>query len=555
MRFPLSPIAATMLLALVHAQTFAATVAPDAGQAIREIQSAPPQLPNNDNDPLGLTLPDAPTADVKASGPSAQITGFTISGNQAIDSAPLLALLNDLRDRQVSLGELQAGANRITLYYRAHGYPLARAYLPPQDIDGGVVQIAVLEGRYGEIQVHNNSRLRSFALTPLDALKPGSAVQAGPLERSLLLLRDMPGVDVQSTLKPGATVGATDLSLDITSGPLISGSVDADNYGNEYTGEYRVGGTLNLDNPLGLGDQLTLRALDTNEDQHYYRVAYQLPLGPWTTQLGVAYSDMDYQLGRDFDVLGAHGNAQIASIYAIQPLIRSRDFSLYAQLQFDDKKLKDDIDLFASTSDKRSHLITASVNGNSRDGLLGGGLNSFSLGWSRGSLNIEDDLERLIDQLTAQTQGNFNKANLSLLRLQHVTERVSLYGQFQGQWADGNLDSSEKMTLGGAYGVRAYPQGEVSGDQGWLANVELRYALPQDWQASVFVDHGEMRLNKNAWVSGENHQGLSGAGFGANWANQNWRVNASVAWRIGNDGAQSSGERTPRIWGQVSRYF
>lgn len=550
MRFvsPLIGGAASLLSLSVMAATL-----PDAGQSQQNIDQRPLQLPGKQR--LELNLPDAPFTEAKVGGPSLQVKGFTLQGNSAIASEELLALLADLQGRTVSLGELQVGANRITQRYRERGYPLARAYLPAQEIDGGVVQIAVMEGRYGEVGLNNSSRVSDAALAPINALKSGDAVRSAPLERSLLLLSDTPGVEVKSTLKPGASVGATDLLVDVQPGPLLSGSIDADNYGNRFTGEYRLGGTLNVNSPLGLGDRLSVRAMGSDEDQQYGRIAYQLPIGPWSTQVGVAYSDMDYELAKNFDELKAHGNARITSLFASQPLVRSRDFSLYAQLQFDDKRLEDDIDLFDSKSDKRSRVVIATLNGNSRDDLFGGGVNSFALAWSQGSLNIDGALNQAIDDLTAGTQGRFHKLNPSLVRLQRLTDRFSLYTQLQGQWADGNLDSSEKISLGGAYGVRAYPQGEASGDQGWLANLELRYALTDAWQLSTFADHGQVRLNKDTWSNGENHRSLSAAGVGARWATHDWQVNAVAAWKIGNDDPQSDVDRSPRLWAQVVRFF
>ncbi len=539
-------------LSLLSLSVMAATL-PDAGQSQQNIDQQPLQLPGKQR--LDLNLPDAPSTEAQDGGPSLQVNGFTLQGNSAIASAELLPLLSDLQGRAVSLGELQAAANRITLAYRERGYPLARAYVPAQEIDGGVVQIAVMEGRYGEVGLNNTAQVKGAALAPLSALKTGDAVRGSTLERSLLLLADTPGVEVKSTLKPGASVGATDLLVDVQPGPLLSGSVDADNYGNRFTGEYRLGGALNVNSPLGLGDRLSLRAMGSDEDQQYGRIAYQLPIGPWSTQVGVAYSDMDYQLAKDFDDLKAHGNARITSVYAIQPLVRSRDFSLYAQLQFDDKRLKDDIDLFDSKSEKRSRVVIATLNGNSRDDLLGGGVNSFALAWSQGSLNIDGKQNQRIDDLTAGTQGRFHKLNPSLVRLQRLSDRFSLYGQLQGQWADGNLDSSEKISLGGAYGVRAYPQGEASGDQGWLANLELRYALTDTWQLSTFLDHGEVRLNKDTWSNGDNHRSLSAAGVGARWAAHDWQINAVAAWKLGNDDPQSDVDRSPRVWVQVVRFF
>lgn len=548
----LTPIALALLAAVSGLAQ--AEIAPDAGQSIRDLEATPLTLPPRQS--LELNLPDAPSTEATVSGPTLTVSRFTLSGNQAIASETLLPLLADLQNRSVSLGELQAGAARLTAYYRAQGYPLARAYLPAQEIDAGVVQVAVLEGRYGAITLNNSSRVRDSALaTQLSALQPGEAVRANPLENSLLGLQTVPGVAIQSTLRPGTAVGATDLVVDVRSTPLLSGQVDLDNYGNRFTGEYRLGGTLNLASPLGLGDRASLRVMGSDEDQQYYRAAYQLPIGPWATQVGVAYSDMDYQLAKDFEDLDAQGNARIASVFVQQALIRSRDFGLGVQLQFDDKRLQDDIDLYAFRSDKRARVITASVDGNWRDNLLGGGASAFSLGWSHGSLSLDSAQDKALDAQTARTRGDFQKFTPSLVRLQRLSERFSLYGQLQGQMADGNLDSSEKISLGGVYGVRAYPQGEASGDQGYVANLELRYALTQTWQLSSFVDHGEVRLNKHRWANGDNQRSLSATGLGATWASQGWRINTVAAWKLGNADAQSDVERTPRVWAQVSKAF
>lgn len=547
-----TPVLAGLAASLISLSVSAAT-APDAGQVQQGLDQQPLQLSPRQS--LPLNLPDAPADPAADAGPRLQVNGFTLEGNSTLGREELLGLLADLPGKELSVGQLQAAANRITRRYREQGYPLARAYLPAQEIEGGVVKIAVLEGRYGEIKVDNPVGLGGSALAPLSALKAGDAVQGQPLERSLLLLQDTPGVEVKSTLRPGASTGTTDLLVGLQQAPLVTGSVDMDNYGNRFVGQYRLGGTLNLNNPLNLGDRLSLRAMGSDQDQHYGRVAYQLPLGPWATQFGVAYSDMDYELGKDFEDLRAHGNARIASVYAIQPLVRSRDFSLFTQLQFDDKRLKDDIDLFDEKSDKHARVVTLTLNGNSRDDLLGGGVNSFALGWSQGSLTLDGAQAQRTDDATAGTRGRFHKLNPSLVRLQRLSDRFSLYTQLQGQWADGNLDSSEKLYLGGAYGVRAYPQGEASGDQGWLANVELRYALTEAWQLSTFVDHGEVRLNKDTWTSDDNHRSLSGAGFGALWAAHGWQVNAVAAWKLGNAEAESDVERTPRVWAQVVRAF
>ncbi|WP_061289352.1 ShlB/FhaC/HecB family hemolysin secretion/activation protein [Azotobacter vinelandii] len=550
MRHPLRPLFA--LCTCLPVCSVLAAILPDAGRLIQDIESTPLSIPTPQR--LDLTLPESGNEQVTAGGPKLSVKAFRLSGNQAIPSSELLPLLDDLKGRDLGLAELQQAAWRLSNHYRQRGYPLARAYLPPQEIDRGIVEIALLEGRYGQIRLQNGSRIGDRVLAgPLSPLESGAAVEGKALERSLLLLQDTPGVEVRSTLRPGASVGTTDLIVETRPAPLLSGSLDADNHGNRFMGQNRLGLTLNLNSPLGLGDLLTLRGMRSDEGQNYRRIGYQLPLGPAGTQLGVAYSDMDYELSKDFDELDAHGNARIVTAFVLQPLIRSRAFNLYGHLQFEDKFLEDDIDLFSSRSDKRLRNWSATLSGNAQDSL--GGVTGFALTYTHGDLNIDSgDVERL-DAATARTQGSFNKWNPAILRLQRLTERLSLYIHLQAQLSDGNLDSAEKFWLGGPYGVRAYPQGEATGDQGWLANIELRYALTPAWQFSTFIDHGEVHLNEDTWDAGDNHRRLSGAGVGISWNDHGWRISVVSAWKLGSERTESDVNRTPRLWAQLVRYF
>lgn len=548
----LTPLMAALGSCLLALPAFAATV-PDAGQVLQNLEQQPRR---QDPQPsLPINLPDTPNNQPTDDSPRIMVNHLRLEGNRAIPSASLLALLADMPGKEWRISELQAAANRITRHYREQGYPLARAYLPAQEIEGGIITIAVLEGRYGAVNVSDSVGLGGSALAPLSELRSGEVVQARTLERSLLLLQDTPGVDVKSTLRPGASTGTSDLLVDVQQGSRISGSVDLDNYGNRFVGQFRAGGTVNLNNPLNLGDRLTLRATGSEEAQRYGRLAYQVPVGPWATQLGVAYSDMSYKLGKDFKDLRAHGSASIVSIYALQPLIRSRSLNISTQLQFEEKRLKDDIDLFGERKSKQAQAITATLYGNHRDDWLGSGQSSFSVAWTHGQLNLDGLPAQQFDAATANTQGRFDKVNPTIARSQSLGERFNLFAQLQGQWTNSNLDSAEKLCLGGAYGVRAYPQGETCGDQGLLANVELRYALTEAWQVSTFVDHGEVRLNKHPWTRDNNHRRLSGTGIGISWATANWQVNAVTAWKIGNEKAQSDVERSPQMWVQVVRYF
>ncbi|HZX50519.1 ShlB/FhaC/HecB family hemolysin secretion/activation protein [Pseudomonas sp. XK-1] len=491
-----------------------------------------------------------------------QVNSLHLTGQSLYSETELLGLTGFTAGEELSLGQLQQMAARIAAFYHENGYFVAQAYLPAQEIQQGAVTIAVVEGRYGDISLRNQSNLSERqANSALDGLNSGEVIDSAPLESRLLLLSDTPGVNVRSTLVPGASVGAADLIVDVTPGQRVTGSIDADNAGNYYTGEYRLGATLNINNLAGQGDVATLRALSTFDGLNYGRAAYQMQFGKATA--GVAYSRMEYELGKGFSDLDANGTADIFSVFGSYPLLRSRRSNLYAQLGYDYKTFEDRIDAIPLVTDKNIHVLMASLHGNHRDDFAGGGLTAASLTWSTGVLDIETPEARAADGVTARSNGHYDKLGFHVMRLQHITDRVSLYGAVSGQVASKNLDSSEQMSLGGMYGVRAYPQGEAFGDEGYLATLEARLLLPQFSDQQVgqvhligFVDGGSVTVNKDPWDGSDNSRTLSGAGVGVNWIdNNNFSVKAYYAQKLGSEEATAAPDSNGRLWVQLVKYF
>jgi hemolysin activation/secretion protein len=490
-----------------------------------------------------------------------RVDTLRITGAQLYPEPELLALTGFTPGAQLSLVDLQAMAARITEYYRRNGYFVAQAFLPAQEIRDNAVTIAVSEGRLGEVKLRNQSRLADrVANDSLQGLAPGDVIAAPTLERRLLLLSDLPGVNVKSTLVPGAAPGTSDLLVDVVPGALITGSIDADNAGNRYTGANRIGATVNVNNPLGLGDVASLRVLTSGTGLRYARAAYQLQAG--RGQVGVAYSHLDYELGKEFARLGANGTAQIASAFGRYPLLRSRDNNVYAQLAFDAKTFQDRVDTVPAVTDRQSRVLMASLYGDHRDGFGGGGVNSYFVTAAAGQLDIETPAVRAFDAVTARTNGSFSKLTFSGMRLQRLGGPFSAYTAVNGQWASKNLDVSEKMGLGGMNAVRAFPEGEAYGDQGYIVNLEGRMdlpplgALPGHVQLIAFVDTGSVTASRNPWAPGDNRRTLSGAGVGANWAEPgNFLARAFYARKLGDDVATSAPDRSGRFWVQLVKYF
>ncbi|NPC58423.1 ShlB/FhaC/HecB family hemolysin secretion/activation protein [Caenimonas soli] len=533
---------------------------PSAGGQIQQIPPAP--VPPRPAPEIRIEQRAAPTAPAAASQVKIVVRTLRVTGASLYSEADLIALTGFAPGGELSLADLQAMAARITEHYRRNGYFAAQAFLPAQDIKDNAVTIAVSEGRYGKVALNNQSNLSDgVALNLLGGLNSGDPIATPAVESRLLLLSDQPGVNVKSTLVPGAAPGTSDLLVDVTPGQRVTGSIDADNGGNRYTGVYRIGATVNVNNPLGLGDVASLRVLTSGHGLKYARASYQLQAG--RGQVGVAYSRLDYSLGKEFESLQAHGTAEIVSVYGRYPLVRSRNDNVYVQLAYDAKTFEDKVDSVPSATDKKSGVLMASVFGDHRDSLGGGGLSSYSLTWSAGKLDIETPAALAADALTARTNGHFNKLSFSAMRLQSVGGPFSVYAGINGQLASKNLDVSEKMELGGMNAVRAYPEGEAYADQGFVATLEGRMDLPKfspqmpgHMQLVAFVDSGTVTLNKNPWVAGSNRRTLNGAGVGVNWGEPgNFMVRAYYAHKLGSGVATSSPDKSGRFWVQLVKYF
>jgi hemolysin activation/secretion protein len=495
-------------------------------------------------------------------GPKFRVKSLQLTGAQMFTPASLLEACGFRAGRAYTLAELRAMAQSIERYYQDRGYPVAQAYLPAQDSSDGVVTIAVSEGRYGQVLVRNQSRVAAPVLADgLQDIKTGALVVSAPLEHQLLLLSDLPGVQITSALVPGTTFGTSDLLVDVLPTRRVTGSVDIDNAGNYYTGALRVGATLFLNEPTGEGDVASLRLLSSGDGFNYVRTAYHLQLGP--TRVGAALSNMEYALGQELENLQANGTARSLGFFGSYPLLRARPQNLYFGASFESKRFEDRLDSVGAITEKSAHVFTASLTGDQRDRLGGRANSAFSLALSTGTLTILTSAARSFDTSTAQSNGHFSKLGFNASRLQNLSSTFALYAAINGQVASKNLDSSEKMALGGMFAVRAYPEGEAYGDEGYVLNVEARWLLPRPWRPAAgqlqlvgFVDTGRATLNKNPWSTEPNQRRLSGTGLGLHWSTPDKsQVRLVYAHTLGDEPARAAPEASERLWFQGVAYF
>ena len=439
------------------------------------------------------------------------------------------------------------------------------------------MEIAIIVGRYDQIILHKNVDIsENIIRLELGDVKNGAYIMKNSLERAIWLLNDLVGVEAKASLVPGGKTGTSNLILDLApKGARISGNVTGDNYGNRFTGKYEGSDFSAFNNLLHYGDLLTLYGASAGSGFVSGSLSYQLPLLVQGGKLELGYSRMGYVLGDDFAYLGAHGTADTINVAFNQTFKRSKAGNLYGRMGFAAKKLQDLT--AATTSDKSSNDLTAMLKGDSFDNWGGGGANSYSLSYTAGFLGIDTAADQAIDAGTGHTAGSFGKWNYTLARQQYISDRFSWVTFANGQMANKNLDSSEKMSLGGAYGVRAYPPGEASGDQGLLISSELRWTIPlgghskeatepaaEDSREKIgnvlqlagFYDYGWTMQNRYPWTDARNERTLQGAGLGLTWSNPGKAsLKIYYAWKIGSEAAVSDTDMNGRLWVQGVFYY
>lgn len=536
---------------------------PDAGSLLNQTTPPGPEptLPSS-------TLPALLDEEAESAGKEGvriKVSGFVIEGASLLPAEQLQANLSDLVGQELGLSGLRKAAARITGLYREQGYFLARAYLPTQDIVDGVVRIAVVEGRYDAVEAGGSSRLaqqHAQGILTAHQVVEGQPIERSSLERSLILLEQRSGAPVQAVMQPGATVGTSHMVIEAPSGPLFSGQLGADNYGNRYSGQNRATALLNLNSPRGVGDVASLWLMKSSDSDAVF-AAYQTPVGYHGLTLGASYSQFNYQLCCDFAPLEQKGYAKVFGVQARYPLLLTQRQIVNVGLALEHKHLNDR-SIVGELDDKDANVASLSL-----DGLAAtlNGQNRYQLALAMGDLNISGPPAYVqANAATVDTAGRYLKLRGEYQYLHFVDNGHRLLLRLSGQASDRNLDSSEKFILGGTNGVRAYPEGEAAGDQAllaradWVIPVPIQ-ALPGSLSARLFVDTGTVWLFKDtrgglASFGVPNHYNLSGVGFGFNWnLPKGLTANLEAATKIGNNpGASAKGydadgkDNDSRLW-------
>lgn len=465
------------------------------------------------------------------------------------------------RQRGITLGMIETVANTITRYYREHGFILAKAYIPQQQVRDGVVTLTVLLGELGEVEVKNNKRYKAKTIQRVfdgDLAKP---VTNDGVEEKLFLVNDFPGLSVQGYFEPGSQVGDTKLNVNVASEQWYDATERVDNHGSERSGKYRAYTDFLLHNPFRLGDQLELGLLGTFAPQNstYGSLRYSLPILSPKVKFSVGASTNDFVLGRD-----AKGN----SLSDLTSEGESKVFDVGVKYQLKRGRVKNHaIGLKVSK-------IESTINANGGNSLQDNTLQNIELSYDFDLLN---DAKRILqqgnvtlvsshliegaaeDQNTNPYILNIDYSRLSFLKIPFTAIESKLVLHFAGQYSGDSLASSNQFSIAGPTRARGFSVNEFYADDAAFLSADLIFKGPSLgdlklagesfsnlFQPFVFVDtsYGYANVIQNTYSVTDETLIDAGVGFKFNYK-ESVRGSLNFAFPISATGTALAGTTGP----------
>lgn len=515
------------------------------------------RLPPGQSERPAPAVPKPPSADedkgLDATAVLAQPQSIRLDGAVAIEPEAFEKILSRFVRRGLTRADLVALTREITDVYRAEGYFLSRAVIPPQTLSNGVLVVTVEEGRFTGVEFEGGGGegLDDYFLSVLAEVP----ARRETLERTILTLGDLAGVTVLSS-KTAPVSGARGeyklvLHLQRTG---ADGLLYVDNRGQGGGDALQLSAQAGFNDAGGVGNRVEVSVFTDPVNpgkRQFGEVSFSAPLGLRGTIVSAAVSASS-------SVDGSFGEGRYKSygsdvtVAIRHPVLRTRKRSLWVDLEFAQSNSGAELETLGLRRDELS-IARLGADLDLRDDW--GGRNRLRLGASFGRDGFT--APGPFHPMARNDDGaSFTKFTLLASRTQSIAPEWSLFASVRAQLSADNLPEDEEISFGGARWGRAYDYGEIEGDSGAAGQLELRYTridvpLAQSLQGYAFADAAA------AWTrDGEGEpKTLSSAGLGMRAAFEGgYRAGLEAALPL-DPAPGAQGNRDPRVFATVSKEF
>ena len=458
-----------------------------------------------------------------APGPTFILRDIHLTGVTIVGPEHLSFIWKPFLGKRVNFKDINDIVRLINRVYQDLGFLTTEAYLPPQDIKGGVVEISVLEGKRGTLTVKGNRWFSTPSIEKYFHTYQGEVLDMGEVGKDLMRLNENKDLNVSSVFSPGQDPGTVDVTLKAKETVPYHVSVGTDNQGSDVTGRFRRLVSFDTSNLTGNEDSLYFNGAFTDLSQGYY-LSYQTPVGTHGTKLGLGTGYFEGRLGKAFKPFDVNNYTQFYDPNAAFELYgtETTQINLRTGMQFIGVHKKQATDWITDENLRLPYVALVIIK-------------TDSMGQTTFSPEIMTSAPGFLDASKAdnarssrpQTDGFFAKYAQYLMRNQAMPWGSYLQFRSQFQAAVHSLPTSQQLQLGGENSVRGYPEGDYLADIGGNLDTDWyfpAYFIPPSWESHgvnlrndiqpfVFYDMGGGKLTKV--YSGEHSAAfLSGVGAG-----------------------------------------
>jgi hemolysin activation/secretion protein len=425
------------------------------------------------------------------------LRNVSLTGAQAIPPGRLAGAWQPFIGKKVSQADLAAIATGIGDAYRAAGFHLSRAIVPPQDIAAGVVRIQVIEGGIVDVALKGEGAEQFGIRGLLGAVLAEQPSRLATLERQLMLINIRPGVRVTDTQleEIGTASGRFRLVVCVQTWHVYA-FLGVDNLGSSAVGPWQGYATAAYNSMIAPGDALALNLSTTPGDPRqlrFARLSYDTPIGVDGVRIGASGLHSEVWPGDFRRLFGDNTRTDAFELRASIVPLQSQRASLTLTLAAGFSKVSER-DSFGLIYNDNIRILSLNSDYRLKDDF--GGTNYLTVNWRQGLdvLGASDKSDLFTSVWGASPK--FSALNFWFTRYQTITDAVSVKLSSAGQIASGPMYLSQQFYLGGLAFGRGYGAAEVSGDNGIAGSLELRfdqklnYKYWTGFQLYSFVDSG-----------------------------------------------------------------
>ncbi|MCU0870157.1 MAG: BamA/TamA family outer membrane protein, partial [Burkholderiales bacterium] len=483
-------------------------------QLQKRLQEAAPPADVIDDDAV-RAKPATPPAGATA---QVRVNRFRVNDSGVLARPKIDAVLAEYTGRELSIAQLFEAVAAVNRLYRDAGCVTCQAFLPPQKVEGGEVEIRLVEGRLGEVRVEGAKYLRESFLLDRISMRKGQLFDAQGLERDLARFNATVDARALARLRPGAKYGEVDAIVQVAEPPRFGLGFFADNAGRDDVGRNRTGFLFNARSVFGNADPLVITGVVAQGTQSA-SLAYNTPVNRWGTRVGLlADASAINVIDGPFATLDVTGGATTTGLTLQQPVVATNRWRANLNLGF---ITRDSVSRFGGATVSRVDTRVWQIGAEALR-FTGGGFVSTRHTLGVGTRDMGGDADFLKLTGDATWSHGFDNGISTLLRGAYQLSNTQ------------PLPAFEQFFVGGAATVRGFYEGQRAGERGYFVSAEVGFPIrapgataergpgPDRLRGFFFVDHGAAFPNKPAGIARSWDDYLTSTGIGVSIAPTSW---------------------------------